>query len=180
MAPEPGGSRWLPPRAPGPGAGPPPRPEAPGAWPPRAPAPPPAPAPAGQPQAPDAAPPVRDPFAVAAIVLGVSALGLTIISLGTLFVVTLPMAAVGLACGQAAARRIRAGETQMGAAQARWGRILSIGALVLGILAAIAWIALLSSGVDVEGWLEDLRGELEQEREDGDPTPAPQGRPALL
>ncbi len=131
-------SGWLPPRAPG---SEPPRPRY---------EPPPRPAPPAGPSA----------RTVWALVLSIGALALLVISLGTLFVLTLPCS---IAAWVLAARARGAGPGGSGQATAAlW--IARIGVLA-GVAAAIVLIALLASGFDIEQFRDDLERELDERRD---------------
>ena len=163
-------SGWLPPQPPDDGAPPAERPEQPRT-------------PYGAPQpqsdptrptfvknAPAQGPP--NPPATASVVVGSIALALLLLFAGTTFILTVPASIVALVLARAAAKRIETGLTMVGAGPAQAGKVIAWIGIVLGILAGIVWIILLSSGVDVEGWLEDLRDDLEREtqrNDDADP-----------
>ena len=129
-----------------------------------------------------AAPGARNPQAVWALGLSIAALALLLISFGTLFIFTLPCSFAAWSLARQASRRIDDGETTSGSGQAvaaLW--IARIGAAA-GVAAAVAVIALVASGVDLQGWLEDLQRDLEERRgSDGEGvrTTLP-GLPALI
>jgi hypothetical protein len=125
-------SGWLPPVAPG--------------------APPPVHAPAPRPPAPPAA---HRSTALWALVLSITALALLLLSLGTLFIVTLP----GSIAAWTLALRVR---DQERAAAALW--IARIGVFA-GVAAAVVFIALLAGGFDFEQFRDDVERELEQRRD---------------
>jgi hypothetical protein len=150
-------SEWLPPQAPG--GEPPPRFE---------------PSPARQPEVPRppaAAPPLSDRpafvkaggetngLAVTSLVLGIVGVGLLVITFGLFFVVTLPCSIAAWICGAQARTRIDLGEQKTGRAQAQAGYVLGILGVALGVLAAVTWIALIASGLD----LEELRRDIERQ-----------------
>ena len=156
---------WLPPSAPG-GAPPPrfdapaPRPE-----PPRFAAPaPPLPAPPRHARAPEAA----NRQAVWALALGIGGLVLLVVSLGTLFLITLPLSTAAWVLALRARSRVDLGHSARGEGQAvaaLW--IARIGVLA-GIVAAVALIALIASGFDFERFRDDLERELERRRDGRD------------
>jgi hypothetical protein len=163
----PGTGGWLPPVAPG-GNPPPrfdasqwaaPRPAAPGA----------APAAPDRPLPPEfSAPrPAANPTAVWALVLGIGGLVLLLLSLGTLFFVTIPLSFAAFSMGNRARAAIAAGGGGGGgqAAAALWlGRI----GLIAGVAAAVVLIVLIASGADLEELRRDLERELERRRQEDD------------
>jgi hypothetical protein len=152
--------RWLPPQAPGGAApprfepAPPPGPEAP-----------PAPAPAPAPYTPADRPTfVRgggqtNTLAVTALVLAIAGLGLLLVTFGLAFIIALPCSIAAWICGAQARNRINLGESDSGRAQAQAAYILGIIGVVLGVIAAIGWIAAVAAGVD----LEQLRRDIERQ-----------------
>jgi hypothetical protein len=133
MGDEPLTSGWLPPVAPGT------RPRVPPPVPPRPPFP----------------PARRSAGSVWALVLSITGLALLLVSLGTLFVITLP-------CSIAAwvlAVRAR-GEDR--ATAALW--IARIG-VIAGVMAAVIFIALLAGGFDFEQFRDDMQRELRERRD---------------
>ena len=146
-------SGWLPPAAPG--GGPPPRFDAPAPeLPPRAPAP--------APQAPPTEPNVQ---AVWALVLGIAGLALLLVSLGTLFILTVPCSVAAWILAVRARGRVELGRTAYGEGQATAALWLARIGVVAGIAAAIVFIALLATGFDFEQFRDDVERELEQRRE---------------
>jgi hypothetical protein len=109
--------------------------------------------------------------ATASVVVGSVSLALLLLSLGSMFFVCVPASIGALVLALAARRRIEAGLTAMGQGPAQAGRIIAWIGIVAGVVAGIVWIALIASGVDVQGWLEDLRDDLERQGSD----PAPDG-----
>jgi hypothetical protein len=106
---------------------------------------------------PSPAPRPTDARAVWALVLSVGALSLLLISLGTLFIFTLPLSIAAWVLA------LRAGPAAGGRATAAlW--IARIG-VIAGVAAAIVFIALLASGFDFEQFRDDLERELEQRRD---------------
>jgi hypothetical protein len=151
---------WLPPEAPG--GRPPPRFE---------------PSPARRPEAPPAvAPPLAAPepsdrpafvkaggetngLAVTSLVLGIVGVTLLVVFVGLSFPIALPCSIAAWVCAAQARNRISAGEATAGRGQAQAGYILGVIGVLLGVLAAVVWIGLIASGVD----LEELRRELERQ-----------------
>ncbi len=155
MADEPTSSGWLPPTAPG--SQPAPRFEPAQPEPPRPPAP---------QQAPQAGPTfVRtkpaetNGLALTAMILGIVGLVLLLLSVGILFIFTLPCSIAAWICAAQARARIAVGETTAGRGQAQAGYILGIVGVVLGVMAMVGWIAAIASGLD----LEELRRDLERQ-----------------
>jgi hypothetical protein len=107
------------------------------------------------PPRPPVAPARRSKGAVWALVLSITALALLLVSLGTLFLITLP-------CSTAAwvlAVRARGEER---ATAALW--IARIG-VIAGVMAAVIFIALLAGGFDFEQFRDDLERELRERDE---------------
>jgi hypothetical protein len=108
-----------------------------------------------RPEAPPPAPAAPDRRAVWALVLSITGLALLLLSLGTLFMITLP-------CSIAAwvlALRARGADRAMAAL---W--IARIGVFA-GVAAAVIFIALLAGGFDFEQFRDDMRRELEERRD---------------
>jgi hypothetical protein len=158
---------WLPPHAPG--ANPPPRFDAP----PEQPAP-------ARPEPPRTEPPrpepafVRDGVAAAgprngaaiwAVALGITGLALLALSLGSLFVVTLPCSIAAWVLGLRARRQIESGATTQGDGQATAALWLGRIGVIAGVAAMVVFIALLASGFDFEQFRDDLERELDERRE---------------
>jgi hypothetical protein len=146
---------WLPPQAPG--GQPPPRFE---------PAPPHEPVVAPVPQPIAAARPAfvkarteTNTLAVVALVLGIAGLGLLLVTFGIGFVLALPCSIAAWICGAQARNRIILGETTAGRGQAQAAYVLGVVGVVLGVIAAVGWIAAIVSGVD----LEQLRRDIERQ-----------------
>ncbi len=148
-------SGWLPPAAPG--AGPPPRFDTPAA-PPRRPPP--------QPR-PPAPPTAGNPQAVWALALGIGGLALLLISLGTLFLVTLPLSTAAWVLALRARARVDLGHSALGEGQASAALWIARIGVVAGIAAAVVLIALLASGFDFERFRDDLERRLDEQREGG-------------
>ena len=90
-----------------------------------------------------------------ALVLSITALALLLLSLGTLFIVTLP----GSIAAWTLALRVR---DQERATAALW--IARIGVFA-GVAAAVVFIALLAGGFDFEQFRDDVERELEERRD---------------
>ena len=157
----PGG--WLPPTAPG--AGPTPRFDAP-----------PEQAPAARPEPPPttrptfvrpaaAAPGERNGAAVWAVALGITGLALLVLSLGTLFILTLPCSVAAWVLATRARARIASGATSHGEGQATAALWLGRIGVIAGVAAMVVFIALVASGFDFEQFREDLERELDRRRE---------------
>jgi hypothetical protein len=107
----------------------------------------------------------RNAPAVWGLVLGVTGLVLLFLSLGTLFLVTLPCSAGAWALGRRALRRIETGESRRGAGQAVAALWLGRIGVVAGVVAMVAIIVLTASGFDFENLREDLQRDLERRRD---------------
>jgi hypothetical protein len=151
---------WLPPQAPG--AGPRPRFDAP---PEPVPAPRPEPAPAGPTFVRGDAAAERNGTAVWGIVLGSVGLALLVLSLGSLFIVTLPCSIAAWVLAVRARRQIASGITTHGGGQATAALWLGRIGVVAGVVALVAFIALLAAGFDFEQFRDDLQRELDRQRE---------------
>ena len=151
---------WLPPTAPG--AKPPPRFDVPAE--PVAPEPPKAAPTFTRPNA-AAATGERNTTAVWAITLGITGLGLLLLSLGSLFIVTLPCSAAAWVLAARARSRIESGATKEGEGQAVAALWLGRIGVIAGVAAAVVFIALLASGFDFEQFRDDLENELDRQRE---------------
>jgi hypothetical protein len=154
---------WLPPSAPG--AKPPPRFDEPR---PEPPSPPPREPPPSGPTFVRPSPPARaerNGAAIWAMVLGITGLALVVLSLGSLFVVTLPLSIGAWALARKAQRRIESGETTHGDGQATAALWLGRIGVIAGVAALVIFIALIASGVDLEQLRDDLERELDERRE---------------
>jgi hypothetical protein len=103
--------------------------------------------------------------AVWAIALGITGLALLVLSLGTLFILTLPCSAAAWALAGRARRRIESGTTTQGEGQAMAALWLGRIGVIAGVAAMVVFIALLASGFDFEQLRDDLQNELDQRRE---------------
>jgi hypothetical protein len=163
----PGTGGWLPPVAPG--GNPPPRFDAPQWAAPQAAARRPAPAVPDRPLPPafTTPRPAGNPAAVWGLVLGIGGLTLLLLSLGTLFFITIPLSFAGWSMGRRARAASAAGDVggEGQASAALWlGRI----GVIAGVAAAVVLIALIASGADLEELRRDLERELERRRQDDD------------
>jgi hypothetical protein len=151
---------WLPPTAPG--ANPPPRFDAPAEQPA-----PPAPPPSGPTFVRPTPPPPGERNATAgwAMALGISGLLLVVLSLGSLFILTLPLSGAAWALARKAQRRIESGETSQGEGQATAALWLGRIGVIAGVAALVVFIVLIASGVDLEQLRDDLERELDERRE---------------
>ena len=101
--------------------------------------------------------------AVAALVLGIAGIGMTVLFAGWLFFVALPCSILAWVFGVQGKRKVDRGEvsSQRGLAQA--GHVLGIVGVVLGILAIIFWVVLFFGlGIDFQEFQDDLERELNQ------------------
>jgi hypothetical protein len=103
--------------------------------------------------------------AVWGLVLGIVALVLLFLSLGTLFLITLPCSAGAWILGRRALRRIEAGQSRRGAGQAAAALWLGRIGVLAGVVAMVAIIALTASGFDFEAFRDDLQRDLERRRD---------------
>jgi hypothetical protein len=103
--------------------------------------------------------------AVWGLVLGITGLVLLLLSLGTLFLVTLPCSAGAWALGRRALRRIESGQSRRGAGQAAAALWLGRIGVLAGIVAMVAIIVLTASGFDFENLRDDLQRDLERRRD---------------
>jgi hypothetical protein len=153
---------WLPPTAPG--AGPVPRFDTPPEQPAQAPAQPPASGPTfvragtGEKQE-------RNATAVWALVLGVTALALLLLSFGSLFVLTLPCSIGAWVLAVRARKQLEGSPAQTGAGQAVAALWLGRIGVIAGVAAMVVFIALVASGFDFEQFRLNLEDELDQRRE---------------
>jgi len=104
---------------------------------------------------------------VASFVIALSGLGAFVISFGLLFFASLPCGIAAIALGVRGARRVQRGETARHHGLARWGTILGIVTVVLSLLGAAAWIAVVGAAEDLLPRLEELQRDL------GRPAPQP-------
>jgi hypothetical protein len=152
---------WLPPTAPG--AKPPPRFDEPA--PERASPPPREPPPSGPTFVRPSAPGERNGTAIWAMVLGITGLALVVLSLGSLFVVTLPLSFAAWSLARKARRQIESGATTHGEGQATAALWLGRIGVIAGVAALVIFIVLIASGVDLEQLRDDLERELDEQRE---------------
>jgi len=118
-----------------------------------------------------AGPRERNAAAVWALALGIAGLTLLLVSLGSLFIVTLPCSVAAWVLAARARRQLASGTTQAGAGQATAALWLGRIGVIAGVAAMVVLIALIASGFDFEQFRIDLENELDQRREsqgDGD------------
>jgi hypothetical protein len=99
-------------------------------------------------------------LAIAALVCGISSIGLLLLSLGLSFPFSLPLGITGWICAVRARIDQRPG-------QRKAGLVLAIAAVALSALAAVAWLALIAAGFSVEELQRNLENELERQRRAG-------------
>jgi hypothetical protein len=153
---------WLPPTAPG--AGPVPRFDTPPEQPQETPAQP----PAGGPtfvRSGAAGTRERNATAVWALVLGVTALALLLLSFGSLFVLTLPCSVGAWVLAARARKQLEGSPGQAGAGQAVAALWLGRIGVIAGVAAMVVFVALIAAGFDFEQFRLDLENELDQRRE---------------
>jgi hypothetical protein len=152
---------FLPPKAPGPepDLGPRPQPEAPqpvaSAPQPVPSAPPPPGAYAPQPVQPDNGP------AVSGFVLSIVAAGLLLISGGISSIVSMGCAIFGIVQSRKGTRKVESGETTRNAGLAKAGFIIGIVALVLSVIATVAWILIVVLIATDEEFRQDFEDEFD-------------------
>jgi hypothetical protein len=98
-------------------------------------------------------------LAVAALVLGISGVGLLLITLGAGFMIALPCSIAAWICGAQARKQANPAEAGSGRAQAQAAYQLGIVGVLLGVIAAIGWIVAIAAGVD----LDELRRDIERQ-----------------
>jgi hypothetical protein len=103
-------------------------------------------------------------LAVGGLVLGITGLTLLLLSVGTLFVLTIPCSIAAWLLSARARIRIATGQEEGGAGQAKWGYVLGVAGVVLGVVAMVTWIILIGSGFSVEEFRDNLEEELERRR----------------
>ena len=131
-----------------------------------------APVPPAAPEAPRAAPAAPQGYtfvkpgggetnsaAVAALVLGISGLALTVLFAGWLFFIALPCSILAWIFGVQGKRKVDRGEVATQRGMAKAGQVLGIVGVVLGILAIVFWVVLFFGyGIDFQE-LEDQLGQ---------------------
>lgn len=103
--------------------------------------------------------------AVWALVLGIAGLVLLLLSLGTLFLITLPCSGGAWILARRAGARIARGETTRGAGQATAALWVARIGVMAGVVAMVAFIVLTASGFDFEQFRQDLERDLERRRD---------------
>jgi hypothetical protein len=111
------------------------------------------------------APGERNVAAVWAVALGITGLALLVLSLGALFVLTLPCSIAAWVLAGRARRQIESGATSHGEGQAAAAMWLGRIGVIAGIAAMVVFIALLASGFDLDEFRDDLQRELDRQRE---------------
>jgi hypothetical protein len=109
---------------------------------------------------------VRNPLAAWGLGFGIAGLGLLLLSLGSFFLVTLPLSGTAWVLGSRARRRAAEGaSSEAQATAALWlGRI----GVAIGLLAMIVFIVLVAAGFDFEQLRDDLERELERQRRESE------------
>jgi hypothetical protein len=107
----------------------------------------------------------RNTPAVWALALAVGALALLLVSLGTLFILTLPCSAAAWVLARRARGRLERGEASWGESQATAAIWIARIGLIAGVVAAIVLITLIASGFDFEQFRDDLQRELDDRRD---------------
>jgi len=103
--------------------------------------------------------------AVWALVLGIVGVVLLFLSIGTLFVLTLPCSAAAWVLARRAIRQIDRGETVHGAGQAQVALWLGRIGVVVGLGAMVAFIVLTLAGFDFDHLRDNLQRDLERRRD---------------
>jgi hypothetical protein len=111
------------------------------------------------------APRERNATAVWAITLGITGLGLLVLSLGSLFLITLPCSIAAWVLAGRARKRIESGVTNEGEGQAIAALWLGRIGVIAGVAAMVVFIVLVASGFDFEQFRQDLEDELDRRRE---------------
>jgi hypothetical protein len=112
-----------------------------------------------------AGPGERNSAAVWAVTLGIAGLALLVLSLGSLFILTLPCSIAAWALAGRARNQIESGVTRQGEGQATAALWLGRIGVIAGVAAMVVFIALVASGFDFEQFREDLQRELDRRRE---------------
>ena len=112
-----------------------------------------------------AGPAARNGTAVWALALGITALALLLLSLGSLFILTLPCSAAAWVLAVRARTQIDSGATKQGEGQATAALWLGRIGVIAGVAAMVVFIALVASGFDFEQFRDDLEQELDRRRE---------------
>lgn len=99
--------------------------------------------------------------AVAGFVLSMVGGGLLLFSFGMSSIVSVVCAALGIGYSRKGRRRVDAGETRKNRGLAQAGFIVGIVALVLSVIATVAWVLVLIAGLTDDDFFDDLERELE-------------------
>ncbi|MGI8778703.1 MAG: hypothetical protein ACR2L8_00780 [Solirubrobacteraceae bacterium] len=129
------------------------------------------PAPARRPAFAKPDPAIANTPAVWALVLAVTGLALLLVSLGTLFILTLPCSAGAWILAARGRARLERGETSYGEGQAAAALWIARIGVIAGVAAMVIFIGLLASGFDLEQFRDDLQRELDRRQsrpDDGD------------
>jgi hypothetical protein len=95
--------------------------------------------------------------AVAAFILGISGLGLTVLFAGWLFFIALPCSVLAWVFGVQGKRKVDRGEVAVQRGMAKTGQILGIVGVILGILLIVFWVVLFFGyGVEIDELEEQL------------------------
>src|SRR5690242_20460592 len=105
-----------------------------------------------------------NPAAVWALVFGIVGVVLILLSLGTLFVITLPCSTTAWVLARRARREIERGATTRGAGQAQVALWLGRIGVVVGLGALITFVVLSLAGFDFDQFRENLQRDLERRR----------------
>ena len=100
-----------------------------------------------------------------AIWLGITGIALLVLSLGSLFPLTLPLSFAAWVLARRAQRQIESGATTQGDGQATAALWLGRIGVIAGVAALVVFIVLIASGVDFEQLRDDLERELDEQRE---------------
>jgi hypothetical protein len=103
--------------------------------------------------------------AIWAIWLGITGVALLVLSLGSLFLLTLPLSIAAWVLAGRARAQIASGATTHGEGQATAALWLGRIGVIAGVAALVVFVVLLASGVDFEQLRDDLERELDERRE---------------
>ena len=106
-----------------------------------------------------------NPAAVWALILGVAGVVLLLLSIGTLFVFTLPCSIGAWVLSRRATRQIERGVSIRGAGQAQAALWLGRIGVVVGVGAMLAFIVLTLAGFDFDTLRENLQQDLQRRRD---------------
>jgi hypothetical protein len=100
--------------------------------------------------------------------LGITGVALLLLSLGTLFPVTLPLSVAAWVLARRARAQLDSGATTQGEGQATAALWLGRIGVIAGVAAFVVFLVLIASGVDLEQLRDDLERELDERREQRD------------